>query len=126
MALKPSPFIVRVEEIPETGISFGLTMNDIRTWLDHHQIQPVEFKTIPRSFGGMGFQITFANHHDAQHFGTSNAERYRLEADRIRREAELSASKTTHDQLMNIALQFERLADSIDPLKRGEYQAVGR
>jgi len=126
MALNPSPFIVRVEEIPETGISFGLTMNDIRTWLDHHQIQPVDFKTIPRSYNGMGFEITFANHHDAAHFGTSNAERYRLEADRIRREAELSASKATHDLLMNIALQFDRLADSIDPLKRGEYQAMRR
>ena len=117
MALNPSPFIVRVEKIPETGISFGLTMNDIRTWLDHHQIQPVAFKTIPRSWGGMGFEITFANHHDARHFGISNAERYRLEADRIRCEAELAPIKTTHDQLMNIAMQFDRLADSIDPLK---------
>ena len=68
MALNSSSFIIRVEEIPETGISFGLTMNDIRTWLDHHQIQPVDFKTIPRSFGGMGFEITFANQHDARHF----------------------------------------------------------
>ena len=117
MALNSSSFIIRVEEIPETGISFGLTMNDIRTWLDHHQIQPVDFKTIPRSFGGMGFEITFANQHDARHFGTVNAERYRQEADRIRREAELSPVKTTHDQLMNIAMQFDRLAESIDPLK---------
>ena len=117
MALDPSSFIIRVEEIPETGLSFGNTMNDIRTWLDHHQIEPVVFKTLPRSFGGMGFEITFANHHDARLFGTSTAERYRQEADRIRREAELSPVKTTHDQLMNIALQFDRLADSIDPLK---------
>jgi hypothetical protein len=116
MALS-SPFIVRVEEIPETGTSFGLTMNDIRTWLDHHQIRLVDFKTIPRSFGGMGFEITFANHHDARLFGTSTAERYRQEADRIRREAELSPVKATHDQLMSIAMQFDRLAASIDPLK---------
>ena len=65
----------------------------------------------------MGFEITFANHHDARHFATSNAERYRQEADRIRREAELSAVKTTHDQLMDIAMRFDRLAASIDPLK---------
>ena len=117
MALDPSPLIVRVEEIPETGLSFGDTMNDIRTWLDHHNIQPVVFKTIDRAPAGMGFEITFANHHDAHHFGTSTAERYRREADRIRREAELSPIKTTHDQLMEIAMQFDRLAASIDPLK---------
>jgi hypothetical protein len=112
-----SPFIVRVEEIPETGISFGDTLNDIRTWLDHHHIEPVVFKTIDRSSAGMGFEITFANHHEARLFSIANAERYRLEADRIRREAELSPIKTTHDQLMNIAMQFDLLADSIDPLK---------
>jgi hypothetical protein len=114
MALNPC--IVRVEEIPETGMSFGDTMNDIRTWLDHHNIDPVVFKT-NRSLAGIGFEIIFGNHHDARLFGTSTADRYRQEADRIRREAELSPLKTTHDQLMNIAMQFDRLADSIDPLK---------
>ena len=34
---------------------------------------------------GRGFEITFANHHDARLFGMSTAERYRREADRIRR-----------------------------------------
>jgi len=116
MALN-SPLIVRVEEIPETGISFGDTMNDIRTWLDHHHIEPVVFKTIDQSLAGRGFEITFANHHDARLFGVSTAERYRREADRIRREAELSPVKATHDQLMDIATQFDRLAESIDPLK---------
>ena len=112
-----NPFTVRVEKMPEIGISFGDTMNDIRTWLDHNNIQPVVLKTIDRSPAGRGFEITFSNHHDARHFGTSTAERYRREADRIRREAELSPIKTTHDQLMDIAMQFDRLAESIDPLK---------
>ena len=125
MALK-SPLIVRVEEIPETGTSFGDAMNDIRTWLDHHHIQPVVFKTISRSPAGMGFEIAFANHHDARFFGITNAERYRQEAVRLRREAELSPIATVYQQLIGIALQFERLADSIDPLKYDEYQAIGR
>jgi hypothetical protein len=65
----------------------------------------------------MGFEITFASPHDARFFGTSNAERYRLEAMRIRREAETASSATIHRQLMDIAAQYDRLADSIDPLK---------
>ena len=116
MALNP-PFVVRVEQIPETGISFGKIMNDIRTWLDNRQIQPVDFKTIPSSSGGVGFEITFANQHDARFFGISNAERYRLEAIRIRRDAETASSATIHRQLMDIAAQYDRLSDSIDPLK---------
>src|SRR5687768_8266528 len=112
-----NPLIVRVEEIPETGISFGDAMNDIRTWLDRHKIEPLVFKTIDRSPAGRGFEITFANHHDARLFGLSSAERFRQEADRIRREAELSPVKATHDQLMDIAMQFDRLAASVDPLK---------
>jgi hypothetical protein len=63
-----SPSVVRVEQIPETGISFGAIMNDLRTWLDHRQIQPVDFKTLPRSLGGMGFEITFASPQDARFF----------------------------------------------------------
>jgi hypothetical protein len=36
---------------------------------------------------------------------------------RIRREAEAAGSATIHRQLMDIAAQYDRLADSIDPLK---------
>jgi hypothetical protein len=115
-----SDLIVRVEEIPETGKSVGDTMNDIRTWLDHHKIKPVAFKTIDRSPVGLGFEIAFENPHDARFFSVTNAERYRKEAIRLRREAELSSSATVYEQLMNIALQFDRLADSIDPLKADE------
>ena len=116
MALDP-PLIVRVEQIPETGISLAQTMNDIRAWLDHHKIQPSDFKPVAKSWGGAGFEIAFANPHDARFFGIANAERYRSEAIRIRHEAEITRSETTHRQLMDIALQYERLADSIDPLK---------
>ena len=116
MALN-SPFVVRINHIPETGKSFGETMNNVRTWLDHHQIRPVDFKTITRSFAGIGFEITFANPHDARFFRITNAESYRQEAIRIRHEAEISGSETVYGQLMDIALKYERLADSIDPLK---------
>ena len=39
MALSP-PFIVRIEQRPG---SFGETMNEIRSWLDHRRIQPALF-----------------------------------------------------------------------------------
>ena len=47
MALKLSPFTVRVEEIPETGISFSLTMNDIlpRSTVDWDTSQADDFRT---------------------------------------------------------------------------------
>ena len=42
------PFVVRIEKKPER--SFGATMNDIRTWLDHRGIEPVSFHRIPVIF----------------------------------------------------------------------------
>jgi hypothetical protein len=56
---------VRVEK--PTTVSFGRTMNEIRTWLDHRKIQPIEFRPVP-AYYGFGFQISFGSEEDAQLF----------------------------------------------------------
>jgi hypothetical protein len=44
MALDPA-FVVRVEKQPG-GLSFGETMNVIRSWLGHRKIQPASFNSV--------------------------------------------------------------------------------
>ncbi len=65
MALNP-PFIVRVEKKPES--SFGVIMNDIRTWLDHRRIQPISFEPIAKASSGVGFEIGFNTEDEAHLF----------------------------------------------------------
>jgi hypothetical protein len=57
MALSP-PFVIYTQKQPHG--SFGETMNDIRSWLDHHKMQPVLFKAAAH-----GFEIGFASEDDA-------------------------------------------------------------
>ena len=40
MALNP-PFTIRIEK-PENALAE--TMNEMRIWLDKHEVQPIEFK----------------------------------------------------------------------------------
>ena len=49
--------IVRVAKLPSG--SSGLLMSDMRTWLDHQGIQPVEFKTITFDVGNVAFDVEF-------------------------------------------------------------------
>jgi RNA polymerase sigma-70 factor, ECF subfamily len=69
MALSP-PFVVRVEKKP--GRSFREIMSDIRTWLDHRQIEPISFKPVAKADRGVGFEIGFNSADEAhlfdQHF----------------------------------------------------------
>ena len=65
MALNP-PFIVRIEKKPE--ISFGATMNGIRTWLDHRRIEAVSFKPVAKADSGVGFEIAFNTEDEAELF----------------------------------------------------------
>jgi hypothetical protein len=43
-----SPRYVRVEA---TRLAFAKTMNEMRTWLDAHKIQPSDFKIVPTETG---------------------------------------------------------------------------
>ena len=65
MALDP-PFIVRVEKEPRG--SFGETINEIRSWLDHRKIQPASFNSVFNALTGVGFEIGFNNEDEAHLF----------------------------------------------------------
>ena len=41
------------------GDSVGLLMSDMRTWLDHHGIQPIEFKATTLDVGNIAFDVGF-------------------------------------------------------------------
>jgi len=61
VALSP-PFIVRIEKrLPG---SFGDTMNELRSWLDHNKIEPTLFKQID----GVEFEIGFDSEDAARLF----------------------------------------------------------
>src|SRR4029077_13211604 len=66
MALDP-PFVVRVEKQPG-GSSFGETMNNIRSWLDHRKIQPASFNSVFNALSGVGFEIAFNSEDEAHLF----------------------------------------------------------
>jgi hypothetical protein len=58
-----SPYIVRVEKQPER--SFSQTMNDIRSWLDHHMAESISFKPVANARRGVGFEIAFKSENEA-------------------------------------------------------------
>jgi hypothetical protein len=53
MALN-SPIVVRIEKNPER--SFGETMNEIRIWLDHHNIHSISFMPVAKADRGLGLK----------------------------------------------------------------------
>ena len=65
MALDP-PFVVRIEKQP--GGSFGGTMHEIRSWLDHRHIQPASFLPVANDRSGVGFVIGFNSEDEAVSF----------------------------------------------------------
>jgi hypothetical protein len=67
MALDP-PFVVQIETKPGELGSFGGTMNTVRTWLDHHHIQPVSFLPVANARSGVGFEISFDSEEEAHLF----------------------------------------------------------
>lgn len=64
MTLK-SPLSVRIEQ-PQKA--FGVAMNEIRTWLDTHKIQPVDFRPDPAGPGAVAFEIRFSREEEARLF----------------------------------------------------------
>jgi hypothetical protein len=62
---------VRVEH--PSGSSVGMLMSDMRTWLDHQGIQPMDFKAITLPFGGVAFDVEFQHPGQAALFRTAFA-----------------------------------------------------
>lgn len=60
-----SPFSVRVERPEKT---FGQAMNEIRSWLDSHKIQPAAFKADTTAPGPVAFEIRFRHTDEARLF----------------------------------------------------------
>lgn len=60
-----SPLIVRIEK---SGKAFGAAMNEIRTWLDGHKIQPADFRPGECKAGRVAFEITFKREDEARLF----------------------------------------------------------
>ena len=48
---------VRVEHLH--GSSVGSLMSDMRTWLDHHEIELKAFRATTLPFGGVAFDVEF-------------------------------------------------------------------
>jgi RNA polymerase sigma-70 factor, ECF subfamily len=65
--LLASPIVVRVEKQPG-GLSFGESMNAIRSWLDHRQIEPTSFTSIANAPSGAGFEVAFNSEEEAHAF----------------------------------------------------------
>ena len=55
--IKSNLMLVRVPNLP--GRSTGLLLSDMRTWLDHQGIQPIEFKTATLGVGDIAFDVEF-------------------------------------------------------------------
>ena len=64
MARNP-PFTIRIEK-PENALAE--TMNEMRSWLDKHQVQPVEFKIAMTGFPGIAFDVQFKSEEEAIRF----------------------------------------------------------
>jgi hypothetical protein len=61
MALDP-PFTIRIEK-PETALAE--TMNEMRTWLDKHGFQPIEFTIAMTGIPGIVFDVQFRSEDEA-------------------------------------------------------------
>jgi hypothetical protein len=58
--------LVRIEHIP--GSSVGSLLSDMRTWLDHHGIQPCEFRTATIAVDDIAFDVEFRHAQQAALF----------------------------------------------------------
>lgn len=63
--LSPPRLIVRIER---PGKAFGTAMNDIRSWLDSHKIQPADFRSSASGPGAVAFEIRFRREDEAHLF----------------------------------------------------------
>jgi hypothetical protein len=61
MALNP-PFAIRIEK-PEAALAE--TMAAMRSWLDKHRVEPVEFKIATAGMKGIAFDAQFRSEDEA-------------------------------------------------------------
>jgi len=64
--------MVRVEH--SRGSSVGSLVSDMRTWLDHQGIQPIDFKEVTLPCGGVAFDLEFRHVDQATLFRAAFAE----------------------------------------------------
>lgn len=57
---------VRIEHLRGTAV--GPLLNDMRTWLDHHGIQPIEFRTATLDIDDIVFDVEFRHVDQAARF----------------------------------------------------------
>lgn len=60
------PFLVQIKNMP--GKPFGQTMNEVRIWLDHHQIESLLFMPVAQADHGIGYKIGFDSEDEAYRF----------------------------------------------------------
>jgi hypothetical protein len=60
-----SPLSVHLER---PGKSLGMAMNEIRSWLDSHKIEPVDFRPATCNPGIVAFEIKFKHEDEARLF----------------------------------------------------------
>jgi hypothetical protein len=65
MALDPPFFTVHVEK-PETILANA--MNEMRVWLDHHQVELVDFRIAKTDVPSLAFDIRFRREEEATLF----------------------------------------------------------
>jgi hypothetical protein len=57
----------KIEVNRPAGAPIGSIMSEIRSWLDQHKIEPVDFKTVVGR-EGIGFEIRFRTEGEAERF----------------------------------------------------------
>jgi len=56
---------MHIVEVRRRGAEFGTTMAEMRTWLDHHQVEPTLFEFERTAHGGVRFRLQFRRATDA-------------------------------------------------------------
>jgi hypothetical protein len=64
MALDP-PFTIRIEK---SEAALAETMAEMRSWLDKHRVEPVEFKIALTGIPGIAFAVRFRSEDEAALF----------------------------------------------------------
>ena len=58
----------RCVQVQKPEASFGVILNEMRSWLHHRKIEPAEFKCLPVEPGVVAFDIRFKNENEAELF----------------------------------------------------------
>jgi hypothetical protein len=56
---------MHIVEVRRRGAEFGATMAEMRTWLDHHQVEPSLFEFKRATDGGVRFRLQFKQRTEA-------------------------------------------------------------